>query len=421
MIFKIAIFMALIIVLSGCLELFGEPLNQVTNAFKLGPGGCIDGTSCREYCDKNLQECISWCGENEHVLCGEIGRDYLGDNFGNISIDDIFNTEDFFGSIGIGSGESSFDCDATTLERVFESEPYYKGEFIDTHVHMPLLIDIPGINDLLPFNDIPVLGKDVSGDEIVCLMNKSNIKQAIGFYALTEELAGPATFIINGVEKNHPGKIIAFIQPAPFSSPLFKPTTLDGLLAANRGVYSGYGELATYFDIFEGTSPNDPNFLETYEVAEKHNQIIMLHPTPENLGDLENAIEQFPNVTFLLHGGEVKNFITPLLESHDNVFFDIDSGLATDYLFNTFSKENFLETLKENFDEDLKKDVTFWKPKIEANPDKFVWGTDKLERWHFDEQVDALLIEYSRSFIGQLDPSVQEKIAYKNAERILQK
>jgi len=49
-----------------------------TISLKLGPGGCIDEASCRKYCEKNLQDCIEWCTENEHVLCGIITREYLG-------------------------------------------------------------------------------------------------------------------------------------------------------------------------------------------------------------------------------------------------------------------------------------------------------------------------------------------------------
>jgi len=56
---------------------------------------------------------------------------------------------------------------------------------------------------------------------------------------------------------------------------------------------------------------------------------------------------------------------------------------------------------------------------IEGHPDKFLWGTDRAFAWHFDDDVGALLDESARAFIVQLDPAVQEKFAYKNAERLL--
>ena len=46
-------------------------------------------------------------------------------------------------------------------------------------------------------------------------------------------------------------------------------------------------------------------------------------------------------------------------------------------------------------------------------------GTDRAFAWHFDPEVGALIEESARIFIGQLDPAVQEKFAYKNAERLL--
>ena len=58
---------------------------------------------------------------------------------------------------------------------------------------------------------------------------------------------------------------------------------------------------------------------------------------------------------------------------------------------------------------------------IEAHPDQFVWGTDRggIALWTFDLVVGQTLVDYARAFIGRLDPTVQEKFAYKNAERLL--
>ena len=61
-----------------------------------------------------------------------------------------------------------------------------------------------------------------------------------------------------------------------------------------------------------------------------------------------------------------------------------------------------------------------WKQIIEAHPDQFTWGSDRWYTWHFDPGVSGLVVEFGRAFIGRLDPAVQEKFAYKNAERMLQ-
>lgn len=47
-------------------------------SLKLGPGNCLDEASCGKYCEENLQDCIGWCGKNEHALCGKIAGKYFG-------------------------------------------------------------------------------------------------------------------------------------------------------------------------------------------------------------------------------------------------------------------------------------------------------------------------------------------------------
>ena len=50
-----------------------------------------------------------------------------------------------------------------------------------------------------------------------------------------------------------------------------------------------------------------------------------------------------------------------------------------------------------------------------------MWGTDRGHLWTYDEDVSVLLEEFGRALIARLDPEVQEKFAYKNAENLLQK
>jgi len=325
---------------------------------------------------------------------------------------------------------SEYKCDTTPKKREFDVNAYYTGPLIDAHLHMPVLIALPEqFAEKLPFDELPVLEKDVSSDEIVCLLDKEKITKAIGFYPFLEPLILPSVYVVKRVEEKHPGRIAAFLQPAPLFSPLINPEKLDETLSKNNGVFIGYGELATYFPVFEGTSPNDQDFLETYKVAAKHNLVLMIHPTPENINALEKAIKQNPDVTFLLHGAEYRNretsqkelkdIIIGVVERNKNVLYTIDTQLTNIYA--PSSAEEFKNRFKKDFYETLNEAVSVWKPAIEANPDKFVWGTDRLEKWHFEEEVGGLVEEMGRAFIGQLDPEVQERFAHKNAERIIGK
>jgi hypothetical protein len=83
------------------------------------------------------------------------------------------------------------------------------------------------------------------------------------------------------------------------------------------------------------------------------------------------------------------------------------------------SKEQFISKFKQYFERDVDNNLKKWKKIIEEHPDQVMWGMDRGYSWHFDEEVGGLLVEYSRAFIGGLDPEVQEKYAYKNAEQML--
>ena len=88
-------------------------------------------------------------------------------------------------------------------------------------------------------------------------------------------------------------------------------------------------------------------------------------------------------------------------------------------LYNVDSKEEFLTEFRADFNILLEENIDKWKDEIEARPDRFVGGTDRGNTWHFDPEVGAILVEFSGAFIGSLDPEVQEKFAYKNAERLI--
>ena len=257
-------------------------------------------------------------------------------------------------------------------------------------------------------------------DEIVCLLDSEHITQAIGFYVTMEFTLSQTVLVARETEDRHPQRIIPFLMPAPFPLPTFDPDTLDNILNSNKGLFQGYGELAFYIQPFKGTSPDDSLFLQIYDVADSHDIVMMIHPDEDEEDNIERALAHNRDVSFLLHGGDlIDDWITGVLDRHPNVYYSLDANLFP-ILYNVDSKEEFVTEFKENFNSTLQEAVNRWKDKIETRPDRFVWGTDRGYPWHFDPEVGALLVEFSRAFIGSLDPEVQEKIAYKNAERLLQ-
>ena len=74
----------------------------------------------------------------------------------------------------------------------------------------------------------------------------------------------------------------------------------------------------------------------------------------------------------------------------------------------------------QNYQSMFENTINQWKSKIEQYPDRYMRGTGRAHKWTCDEDVGMLIEKFGRDFIGKLDPAVQEKFAYKNAERLLQ-
>ncbi len=305
------------------------------------------------------------------------------------------------------------------------SGPYYNGPLFDAHFHMPNLIDpseIPeGHSDGHAGNEDghSVLGMDAQLEKILCNFEKENVRGTIGFVIGAEELLDKTLTRSEDI-KEASGKINLFLMPAGFSA-----EALETIQEREPDLFSGYGEMAFYHPSYSGIPPDDPSVMAKYEVAGKNNLIVMIHPAGMQRAELENAIKNNPNVKFLIHGPEAEDYITALMDKYPNVYYSIDAVLArvspspAALMYMVSSKEDFLPKFRENFDLMLEESEKSWKSKIEKYPDRFMWGTDRGDPWTYDEDVSALLEEYARAFIANLDPSVQEKFAYKNAEELL--
>ncbi len=313
--------------------------------------------------------------------------------------------------------KSSSDCDLTPSPRQFSNTPYYTGPLVDNHFHMP---SIGQVHEGLAGE--PILDENIARSDIICLFDKENIKNAFGFYLILSSLKEESLQSIREIERQYAGRIIPFLVLASHETAL-DPPQVEEVMNSNKGLFKGYGEVALYFELYNNMSPNDPLFLELYKVADRHNLIVMMHPIATQQQALEQALRDYPNVVFLFHGWEMANWATALLSKYPNAHYSLDADLFGDsgFFYNAGNKENFSIRFKQNWQNTLNKTVGSWKSKIEQYPDQFLWGTDRGGfLWQYDSGVGALLEEFSRAFIGQLNPVVQEKFAYKNAERLLQ-
>lgn len=353
----------------------------------------------------------------------------------------IFNgiTENITNNVvkSLTGGSQSFDfaegnklekkpCTLPKHKREFKTEPYYIGPLIDSHVHLPtsssIVSSVAGQNGL----ELPVMEGNISADNLICLFESEGITKTFGFHITSKFAEGSSVSTAKEIEKVYPGKIAHFLMPPPVKSLNVDPSSIGVILNKNKGLFKGFGELALYMDGYEGTKPNDPSLKEIYKLADEHNLIVMVHPE-DNLRDgVEEILKEFPNVTFFFHGGRDQEWLIELMPKYKNFYYSVDADIVSLYGYKggqqfkgPQAKEEYLSYIRENFDSVLDEALTRWKGRIKANPDRFTWGTDRWYAWHFDSEVGGVLEEFGRSFIGNLDPKVQENFAYKNAEKML--
>ena len=108
--------------------------------------------------------------------------------------------------------------------------------------------------------------------------------------------------------------------------------------------------MAFYIQPFEGTSPDDVMFLQIYDVADRHDIVVMIHPDEDEQDNIEIAFAQNRDVTFLLHGGDmVEDWITDVLDKHPNAYYSLDANMFT-VLYHVDTTEEFLAEFKAGFD-----------------------------------------------------------------------
>lgn len=309
------------------------------------------------------------------------------------------------------------------------SAPSYTGPLFDAHLHMPALFDFTSMmmdhaheNVSMGSGTDPVLDKDIALSDILCLLKKENSRGAIGFSMGVVQMKDTMLAKAREIREKSKGAIRLFIM-----IPGYPSADIDTMLTAEKGLFEGIGEVALYFMDLKGVRPDHQRFIDVYTVAQKHNAIVMIHPDSMQEQAVETVVRAYPNVRFLFHGPELENAVHGLIAKYPNVYYSIDTslirmpGFPGGLMYMARDKADFKAKYTQNYDQIMNHAVSTWKSRIEAYPDRYVWGTDRAYDWMFDEQVSELIDKFSREFIGKLDPATQEKFAYKSAEKLLGK
>jgi len=234
--------------------------------------------------------------------------------------------------------------------------------------------------------------------------------------------------------QQYPNQFTPFIMSSgndgePDGFPTVEAATLQEMLAVYPGLFEGYGEIGLY-ERENGGSPELPPdskmLQDIYPLIRQNNVVVYFHLGEGHKDNFEKVLTQNPDINFIWHGDQLSiDEVEDVLSKHPNAYYGVDAFWGHDQdLFHLFvgeSKEEYLETLDTRFNTVLNYAVNYWKSAIERHPDQFMWGIDRGDAvWNYDLDVGQAQVKLARAFIGKLDPVVQEKFAYKNAERLLQ-
>lgn len=241
------------------------------------------------------------------------------------------------------------------------------------------------------------------------------------------------------VVKAAPGRVIPFFSPGMGGSEtklllgdklttIYKDTLAVIKEQAGENFIQGLGEIEQYaWDI----QPNNPKMLELFDLAAENNLKVMFHPDPGQSNAVKTVLERYPDTIFLIHmfpedlSTDKQQYLI-LLKTHDNLYFSVDAdhmmfdgetGLLYKYEDETVAqaKAHFMTDYDQNEQQLLNSAVQRYKPLIEAVPDKVMWGTEGGTPYFYEPEVYDRTVKFSRLFIAELDPVIQEKFAYKNA------
>ena len=159
-----------------------------------------------------------------------------------------------------------------------------------------------------------------------------------------------------------------------------------------------------------------------FKISSEEQLTFQIHNDPENdlLGSLEKMLAQYPNAQVIwTHLGQIRypekqtmytpEYVDTLLKEYSNLHFD----LAVSAPGKAYPENGFIQNTLQKISGEL---VFEWKELLEKHPDRFTIGTDIAGNRYtnYPEKIGN-----ARTILLQLSQSTGEKIAYKNAWRLI--
>ncbi len=332
-----------------------------------------------------------------------------------------------------------------SCEAIEKEKPYpgsYQGALIDAHMHVPPIPDGPFRKPDGPMERLG-MGINVTMADYICLMESENIKKVFAFFLVGEPIVDESTLLVKQTMDKYGERFIPFIMPPDRDDrangfPTVAAGDLKKMLEIYPKMFKGYGEIGLYERGDNGGPKGSPalppdslRLKEIYPVIKENNLVVYFHLGRGQKESFEKILSENPDINFIWHGDQLIPYeeegrqnlkhIDGILSRHPNAYYEVDELYGDVFIMRPeVSKQEFLAHFK-NYEPLLEKDLGTWKNFIEKYPNQVLWGTDRGAGapWSLDLEIGKALTKYSRAFIGRLDDDVQEKYAYKNAEKLL--
>jgi predicted TIM-barrel fold metal-dependent hydrolase len=154
--------------------------------------------------------------------------------------------------------------------------------------------------------------------------------------------------------------------------------------------------------------PSGPTLSGILALARKYRVPVLLHVEWTRMRELSALLERFPEVTVIwAHGGYTPLFVARrMLERHPNLVYELSARTwprhprSPDYTILRDGKDVWPE----------------WLALIEAQPERFLVGTDASQR---NAESDEMKFASVQSFLRQLSPATREKVARGNLLKLV--
>ncbi len=302
----------------------------------------------------------------------------------------------------------------------------------DAHVHFRSIPDGGPGSEAAGEN----LGTAYKVAQWTCMLDYEGTRGGLAFFPVWDPIVNESVEVVRRTMQAHPGRFIPFIMPpdddgSPDGAPTVNATELERMLNVQPGLFRGFGEIGLYARNggAPALSPDSPRLNAIYPVVRKHGLAVYFHLGEDQDAAFKRVLSANPDISFIFHGDQLIDCATcdgmadrvaEILDNHPNAYYGVDELYGDEFLLRPeVSKDRFIAHFAD-YAPLLEEDLANWKEFIERHPDQVLWDTDRGvgAPWSLDPDVALTLNDYSRAFIGKLDPAVQEKFAYANAEKI---